>query len=187
MTAVVILVVAALALIVLLLFGATIELHRQILQLRQYVGFVDETRSISINSDVAPDDLPLPALTDLANDERAVVLVLSNGCTTCNDIAANLDMSGMPQRLAVLIEAGTAADAAYWLEAHELTFSRQMVYDDFGLIAQRVGVSVTPAAIKIEGGIILGAITVPSARQLDHVLQWLERVPQGKPATPGVE
>jgi hypothetical protein len=167
---------AAISLLVLLLFGAVIELHRQVLQLRMYVGLVDTTQALEFNSEVMWSDLPIPAATyPIEASDRSAVLILSDSCTTCVEVADHL-AAGFPPRLLAVVEARSHADALHWLAARGLQHGEQLVYDDGGGIAELLGVKATPAVVKFHGRSPIAAATVPSARQLDLINDWLNNL-----------
>jgi hypothetical protein len=165
-------IVGALAVFVLLLFGAMVELYRQILQLRQYVGLIDQSRALSFNTDLTLSDIPIPATAEIGDGDRTALLILSDRCTTCHEIAAHLP--GVRRgNLLVLVEARTAADATQWLADRGMVLDQWTAYDEGGIVAALMGVMVTPAIVKYEGKYPVAASTVPSTRQLDKVLEWL--------------
>lgn len=172
MTTFLLIAVGVVAAFVLLLFGAVVELHRQVLQLRVYAGLVDHARTLEFNEECRLSDLPIPAAGVVGDRERSAVLVLSDGCATCMDVATRMSALSVP-RLLVLVESATPAMAADWLEAHGLALGDTVAYDENGLAALYLGVSVTPAAVKFEGRLPIAAATVPSARQLERVADWV--------------
>lgn len=159
--------VVILAVIVALLFGAVVEFHRQLLQLRQHVGLVDTARGLKWNLDARYEDV-----AGAEGGLRNVVLVLSDSCSTCADIAVELAQLMRPE-LTVLIEGRSDAEAIEWLSRFDLAPSDQIIIDRGGERAQQTGVTVTPAAIRFERGSPVSAHTVPSVRQLRVALDWL--------------
>lgn len=166
---------AMLALFILLMFGALVELHRQVLQLRQSAGLVDRSRPLEFNSEVSLSSLPIPGLQGTAADERSALLLLSDSCTTCAEVAGGLGPTE-PSRLVTLVEGRSRASAAEWMAQVGLQHSATVLYDEDGRIAAALGVSVTPAAVKFEGLAPIEAATVPSSRQLAKVRDWLYRL-----------
>ena len=92
-----------------LMFGVLVEMHRQLLQLRELSGFVDTVQSIGFNAEVEFATL-FSVTPDVAPaGSKAAILILSTGCSTCMTIAEHL--SNLDQRgIYTLIEAGTEAD-----------------------------------------------------------------------------
>jgi hypothetical protein len=163
-------VVAILAVGVLLLFGSMVELYRQMLQLREHVGMVDRAQSLKFNPTIMFSDLPVPlAMLDL---QRAALLILSDSCTTCYKIAEHM-RGVVPDGVAILVEARSTEDARVWCKSHDLNDSNLVILDEDGLIARRLGISVTPAFLRFENQYPLSAITVPSTRQFDRVVAWI--------------
>lgn len=170
MTALV-LIVATQSVLLLLLFGATVELHRQVLQLRHHAGMVDNARPVEFDAGVLATTLPVPAAHRVDDDSRLVLLILSDGCTTCFDIAQHLATT-KPDRVLALIEGHTLEDALLFLHRFGLDLGDDIAYDEAGQTAKRLGIIVTPAAVKFEGRTPIAATTVPSARQLDRLAEW---------------
>jgi hypothetical protein len=165
---------AILALFLLVLFGALVELHRQVLQLRQNAGLVDRSRPVEFNPDVSLSSLPIPGLAREAA-ERSAILLLSDRCTTCAEVAQSLGPKES-SRLITLVESRSPASAADWMSQIGLQHSATVLYDEDGRIAETLGVSVTPAIVKFDGLAPVEAATVPSGRQLAKVRDWLHHL-----------
>lgn len=246
MTLAVLVIVSASTVLLLLLYGATVELYRQVLQLRVHAGLTDETQPLGFNREAHLSDLAIPAtraagaaryrrdapavgdggpdrdapaLGDGGPDRdapavgdggpdrdalavgdggpdrdpaavgddrdghagaaagrrdsgRQAVLILSDSCTTCADVARGL-RAEPPPGLVALVESRSAAAARAWLAAQGLAAGERVIYDEAGRMADRLGVAVTPAVVRFEGGRATAAATVPSRRQLEAVIAWL--------------
>lgn len=166
--------VAGLSVVVLLTFGATVELHRQVMQLRQHSGLVDESRVISYSSDVLRSSLPgyvLPAEED--GPTRSAILILSDGCSSCLDLAAALS-TRMIDSLFISFVSRSEDAGEELLAKYGLSHFKNIQLDG-GELAAQLEVSVTPAIVRFEGLYSVSAITVPSVRQLEVNLDWLSR------------
>lgn len=161
-----------LSVLVVLVFGAVVELHRQVLQLRMHAGLVDDAAPLDFDPEVSIADLAIPAGVDIEGHERTAVLVLSDSCTTCVEVGRHF--AGKPTSgLMAVVEARSLSDAAGWISTQGLKHGANLVYDEGGRIADLLGVKVTPAVVKFEGDRPVAASTVPSTRQLDLVIDWL--------------
>ena len=181
MAAVLIVTAVVVAFVTLLMFAVLVEFQRQITQLRRFIGLEDDARPVPFDMDVVPATLEIPALSDDVSAEgRAAVLLLSDHCSACLEIAAGLPPS-LPKGLVLLVEATSAADAAAWLADHGLTFGPTVVYDSDGSRAAALGVRGTPAVVKFEGGKAVNASNVPTVRQLYALIGWLEGRPVEDP------
>lgn len=166
-----VLLVAGLAVVVLLLFGAMLELHRQVLQLRQHAGLIDDSRVVDFERDALRSSLPGWDDSLFAPEQRSAILMLSDGCSTCHDIARGLP-SPIPPALLVILAARSAEKGALWLAPLGLDGSANVIVDG-GEVADRLGLTVTPTVVTFEGLYSVSATTVPSVRQLASIVEWL--------------
>ena len=169
--------IALLALLVAVLFGAQLEVYRDVRQLRDALGILDRPLAVDIGpvAGTQPSALGLPRALDTA--ASAVVLFISDRCETCRALAAGLGQP-LPAGLWVVLEARSAASAADFLNAHGLTGSvpdGRIVVDVAGEIAARIGLNLTPIGFRLENGLLTGATTVPSSRYLASIVP--ERIP----------
>lgn len=174
MTVAALLLLVGVSFLAVLLFGALVELHRQLDQLRQYVGLAGDAQPMSFDPSVQVDELPIPVLFDNEEDARAAVLVLSDHCLTCTALAEHLP-DVLPRGLAIVLESNSGADALRWLAARGRVLGPQVVYDDGGNIAEKLGLDASPAVVRLEGDQPVGASTIPSVQALETVLRWLNR------------
>lgn len=164
---------AVLAILVALMFGALVELQRQLIQVRELAGFVDDSRHLKINLSGSLDDIAarVPELDRTALGNRSVIFVLSTSCSTCEDMAEALSQTRSTGWVA-FIQASSSEEAATWIRRFDADLGPNFVFDDGGQVAAYLGVNVTPAAIRFEGDNPVSAATVPSIRQLQNNLDW---------------
>lgn len=170
---------AILSLTVLLLFGAVVELHRQFHQLRQFVGLVDRSVPLDIEVGISADDTGIEFLDsgrgESEDSTRNALLILSDSCATCNDIAASLQGFRLATPgFRVILEARSVEDAAEWLSSHGIDEHPRVSVDEQGLVANALGVDVTPALVRFENARVTSALTVPTLRTLDAALAWVD-------------
>jgi hypothetical protein len=169
MITVLLILVCLLAVVAFIQFGALIEMFQQLHQVRRHLDMFDTPGPIDlgVSQGLPPSELGLPAQLDGA--EQAVVLFLSDKCKGCFDIAATLAGSALPPGLWVMIVPVTGGDASEFVERYLLRGERIMVDLD-ELVAGRLGLDVTPAALIVKDGRLDAAQTVPSPRQLYAML-----------------
>jgi hypothetical protein len=164
--------VALLALIVFLLFGALLEMYKDVRQLRDAVGILDRPLTVDIGrvAGTTPSSYGLPQAIDAA--PSAIVLFLSERCATCHSLARGL-LRPLPGGLWVVVEARDHSSAASFLDSSGLSgtsLSEQVVVDVAGEIARRIGLNTTPVGFRVERGLLTQATTVPSSRYLTSIL-----------------
>jgi hypothetical protein len=163
---------AVLALLVFVLFGALLELYRDVRQLRDVAGILDRPLNVDVGpvTGTRPSTHGLPAALDSA--ASAIVLFLSERCGTCRSLAAGFEKP-LPVGLWVVLEARDVPSAAAFLESYGLTAvtsDRRVVVDVAGEIAGRIGLNTTPVGFRVENGVLTSATTVPSSRYLTSIL-----------------
>lgn len=159
--------VVLLGVLLLLLLGSHIEMYKTVEQLREYSGLVDRPTPLDLPEERTPSRVGLPAELDSA--VASVVLLLSNRCSTCRSIAADLSGAINPDLTIVVEPGGVGDDADGIAVVHQLDPERTIIDRD-GEISQRLAIKTTPAAIVIENGQFVRASTVPSTRQLNVIL-----------------
>jgi hypothetical protein len=174
--------VGVLALLVFVLFGALLELYRDVRQLRDVAGILDRPLDVDIGpaAGARPSVYGLPPQID--EQPAAFVLFLSVKCGTCNALAASFNGSP-PPGLWVVVEAGSADEAASFLDLYRLArhaVSGRVVVDLAGQIARRIGLTMTPVGFRVADGRLTTATTVPSSRYLVSVLPKPVRLTPGK-------
>jgi len=164
--------VGLLALLVFVLFGALVELFRDVRQVRDVLGVLDRPLEVDLGgiAGTAPSEHGLPAALDA--EASALVLFLSEKCATCRVLAAAVGAS-LPAGLWVVLEARSAESATAFLDSHGMspaTCGGRLVVDVEGRIAASVGLDTTPVGFRVEEGRLTRATTVPSTRYLFSVL-----------------
>jgi hypothetical protein len=158
--------------LVLLLLGSQVEMYRTIQQLREYSGLLDRPTPFEVGPEgERPGSVGLPA--DLDSSANALVLFLSDRCSTCRALAAALD-GAVPRDMTIVLDPGDGPDSELGM-TYRLDPGRT-VLDRDRLIAGRVGVKATPAAVIVENGRMVRGTTVPSTRQLYALLESI-RIP----------
>ncbi len=168
--------VGVLAVLVFVLYGALLEALRDVRQIRDALGILDRPMDVDIGAaaGTAPGSHGLPRQLDDA--KAALVLFLSDRCTTCRILAATLGSGTLPAGLWIVIEATSSRAAAEFVAAHGLTpglEDERVTVDSAGAIAGRLGLNTTPVAYRIENGVLKDAATVPSIRYLASVIPGL--------------
>ena len=165
--------VVIVGLLVFLMVGALIELHRDVHQLREISGVLDTPLEVDVEpvSGGPPSEFGLPKPLDAA--QSALVLFLSESCSTCRALAAYVGKQ-LPSNLWVVIEGRTESSARAFLEHYFETdptlHPRRVQVDVDGAIAGHLGLNTTPVGFHIENGQFTRATTIPSTRYLDTVL-----------------
>ena len=172
MVAVLLIAVGLLALLVAVLFSALVEMYRDLRQVRDALGILDRPLNIDIGEAAGahPSQFGLPRALDSAG--AAIVLFLTERCTTCHAIAAGLSRP-MPPDLWIVFEARSAESAAAVLERYgltELASDGRVIPDIQGEIGGRLDVRIAPCGFRVENGRFTYATTVPSTRYLKSIL-----------------
>jgi len=175
MTAALVFVVVMLFGGVVLLFGAVLELHRQMHQLRQHAGLLDDALVIDHPKDVLRTALPGFHAGMAEPDARSAVLLLSDTCSTCYELSASLGAYLIPN-LAAVIAVRSEETGKQWLEEQALS-GFENVFVDAGDVADRLSIHVTPTVVRYQGLNAISASTVPSIRQLKKTIDWLAASP----------
>ncbi|MEK6280404.1 MAG: hypothetical protein AABN95_08640 [Acidobacteriota bacterium] len=164
--------VGVLALLVFVLFGALLEMYRDVRQLRDVVGILDRPLNVEVGAvaGTKPSKYGLPHSLD--SSTSAIVLFLSERCATCRSLVAGLTKP-LPLGLWVVLEAKDTAAAAAFLGTSALAGANseeRVIVDVAGSIAGRMGLNATPVGLRVEKGILTSATTVPSSRYLTSIL-----------------
>ena len=160
----------------LLLFGALVEIYRQVDQLRQQAGLMDEPISLDFDSTASLEAIGEPAIWEGAqHNGRFVVLVLSTSCTTCAAVASGLPRKRTPN-LVCLVVAGREEEALAWMTQQGLEHGPYARADIRGRISERFGLSTSPVAIRFEGTRPVGATTVPSKQHTKALFDWIHKI-----------
>jgi hypothetical protein len=161
--------VGFLSLFVFVLFGALLELFRDIRQLRDAAGILDRPLVVDIKpiEGTNPSEYGLPDAMDSA--PSAILLFLSERCLTCRVIAGAL-REPLPSTLWVVAEARNPQLADNFVTVTNLLRHERVLLDIGGQIANRMGLNTTPVGFRIQNGRFVSATTVPSTRYLFSIL-----------------
>jgi hypothetical protein len=175
MTTLLTILAACLSLTTLMMFGALVELFRQVDQMRLKLGLVDEVQGVDFSQGVSLSSLPIELIDGLAPEGRFAILFLSVSCTTCSRVVEGIPAKRTPNLL-VLVQAATRHEAAEWLSKQGLEENPRVAWDVDQRIASALAISVTPACVQFEGLISTAATTVPSVLRLRELLRWINFV-----------
>lgn len=164
--------VGVLALLVFVLFGALLEMYRDVRQLRDVAGILDRPLNVDIGAAAGtkPSIYGLPQGLDSV--PSAILLFLSERCGTCRSLAAGFGRP-LPAGLWVILEATDPRSAAAFLDSYalrDISSDGRVVIDVAGEIARRIGLDTTPVGFRVENGLLASATTVPSSRYLTSIL-----------------
>lgn len=172
MTVAVWIVLSAFGVAIFILSGALVELFRSVEQIRERSGASDAPTKIEMQFDT--DTLKRAGFgPSILEPERAVILILSDRCTTCDVLAGALG-GWAPDNVHVVLHPSSEESAREWLERHGLLEMPNLTVDITDEISDAVGVRVTPSALRITSGRIVAAHTVPSSRRMFEELSWVE-------------
>lgn len=179
MTVVIWIVLGALCLAAFVVCGALVEMYRSLEQLREHSGASDVPTKL--DADLDPDVLHKAGIASMfTSSERALLLILSDRCSTCEIIAQQLT-GGPPENVWILLHPVSGESGANWLTRHALDTSPSVLVDDDEHIVDGIGIRITPVALRIKNGSVVAAHTVPSSRRLADELWW---VTSGGPEEP---
>lgn len=152
-----------------LLLGAQVEMFRDLAQIRELSGLLDQPMDVDLAGAVGgqPSSFGLPPQLD--GSTAAIVLFLSDKCGTCRTIATSLD-GRIPDGLWLVLDPASPTEDPELALSFDAGASRLLV-DRQRDISSRLNVRVMPAAIVIKNGRFSHASTVPSTRQLSTVLE----------------
>lgn len=144
-------------------FVATVELFRDLAQLREVTGVIDRSDPVDLGAGAGrrPSEVGLPSSLDAAVDEAA--LVLSTRCGTCRAIAHSIGPRWPSRIVPVLIEP-SAEKVDEFITAYDLPRERVHVDSDQSVI-RHLGNLPTPCLVFVGNGIVSHAQSVPSSRQ----------------------
>jgi hypothetical protein len=160
--------VAILATLIFVLFCALLELFQDVRQMRDALAILDRPAPIDIGrvAGTAPSAYGLPPQLDAA--KGALLLFLSDKCSTCRVLAATIGGS-MAAGLWIVVEASSPHAAELFVENYGLAQGiedHRVIIDPAGTIAGQLRLNTTPVAYRIENGLFTDAMTVPSVRNL---------------------
>lgn len=173
MTPVALLLIAMLGFGEFLLFGALAEAYRDIRQIRELTGAVDEPVPIGLGpaQDAQPSQMGLHP--DLDHAARAMVIFLESRCGTCRLILTSLN-GGIPLGVWLVAIGDSPEAAGQWLRESGFDVTAlgrsNLTAVSADAINAGLGVRVTPLAIEIEHGKLLRARSIPSVRQFYNAI-----------------
>lgn len=175
MTAALLTITVLLSILTALMFGALVEMYRQLAQLRADSGLLDVPIAIDARPAAAlpAEQLGFRVPSEPTNEtDRHAILFLSDSCSTCASVARGVPFK-FTHRLTILVEARDETSAAEWMATNGLTELPQAHYDRDRVIADGLGVDVIPSVVLFENGESVGAHTVPSPRHIKPIQNWL--------------
>lgn len=150
-----------------LLFGALAEAYRDITQLRNETGIVDEAQPVDVGVGLGGQPSAYGLHPSLDTAAKGLALFVNRRCGTCQSLVRSLN-GGLPRGV-TLIVVDDDADAAFsWLEQNGFDMYRTPDLPISAATADDpnpLGIDVTPLAVEIEHGRIVGAFTIPSVRR----------------------
>jgi hypothetical protein len=172
MAAAALIAVGLLSVLTFAMLRALVELFRDVRQLRDALGLLDRPLALDIGpvAGTPPSRYGLPGQLD--GEKDALLLFLSDRCSTCRVLAAALG-GALPAGLWVVVEAATGQAAAAFIDTYRMTYGAgdgRVLVDPAGTVAERLGLKVTPAGYRIENGVFRDAGTVPSMRYLTSIM-----------------
>ena len=144
---------------------ALVEVYEGLRQVRSTVGMLDAPQAVSLDKAMGKPavDFGLPP-----KPVAYVLLFLSPKCGTCHTLAQTFH-GDVPRGVRIWITATDQTTASRWASDYQLP-SSTFTFDEDQDLANRIGVSSTPVAVVVHRGLIVRAITVPSRRVLDGLL-----------------
>lgn len=179
MTLLIWIVLGGLCLTLFVVCGALVEMFRSLEQLRKHSGASDLPTKLD-------DDLSVKVLHEVGiaskftNSGRALLLILSDRCSTCDVIAQQLG-GRVPDNVWILLHRATRESGENWLARHALESSPSILADEDEHIIDGIGIRITPAVLRIKNSSVVTAHTVPSSRRLANELEWLTGGGPGEP------
>lgn len=174
MEAILLPVILVMALTLLLLLGAQVEMYRDLAQLREAAGLAATTVPLevpNVNGKMV-DELGLPRHPAFL--DRYLIFFLSDRCATCRAIASDFAQHPPDAVQLILVLESTSRDRNR-PTAPPLRYdypAGTSHIDLGGHLASSVGIDVMPAVLLVEALHIVGAFTVSSTKQ---ALQLRER------------
>lgn len=164
--------VGVLALLVAILFAALVELFRDVRQVRDTLGILDRPLQVDVTpiAGTRPSAYGLPHVLDSA--ASALVLFLTDRCSSCYALADSLG-GRLPPALWLVLEPRNDASADAFIKRFAFAdgvADGRVIIDAGEKIANRIRLETAPVAFRVEGGLLAGATTVPSSRYLTSIL-----------------
>lgn len=155
-----------------LLFGALVELYRQVQNIQdQTIGAPTEI-DVRIGAEIPENIITERFGAEADESTRHAILFLSDSCATCYTIARELPRrQSLP--LAVMIVAPSKSTADEWLSRARLSDYPGVFYDANRQVAEHFGVSVSPSVLLFEKRCLVEGWALPAPRPFDSVRRWL--------------
>lgn len=164
LTVVLIAISVLLALMVIVLFATVAELAAQVRQLRKHLRMDD----VPIELDRAGLSPAQPA--QLRAEGLRGLVVFSTNCTSCHQIARELDVRGLAARGFGVLIAGTAELERRFVEEYRLAYPTTYLNTETGLVDE-IGIDTSPAVLTYSPSdhTLVAAWAVGSRRELDRI------------------
>ncbi len=161
------------------LVGGVRELLVRTTALRVAGGIIDKPRPLAVSYAGDLNELGVP----VGYGGRAM-LIVSDRCLACYSVLAAAAHEILSGRLVVLLNARTRLSGEEWLDRNGMVFANNVVFDEYGLIAAQLGLTLSPSLVIADHGIAVGAMTIPSPRQLRNALMELSSPPRSTAVAP---
>jgi len=185
MTALLVAVVVALAVLVVFQGLVLLEVVRQLSQIRRELDFDNRPVPVSVGN-LAGRQLPEPARTlwsENAASGDGVLVLLSTDCATCRLVAMGLPelLARFEEHVVVVLQARNHDEVTELLG--EAGVERDAVVVDLDHeYADAFGIALRPAAIVVRDGIVAEGAVVRNPRQLQQLLETTESPAPGDSA-----
>lgn len=168
MTTVLLVLVIGFGVIIFIQLGALVEMYGQVQQIRAHLDMFDRSAPLELGAAEGRSASSIGLPHEVDDADTALILFLSNRCETCFQIASALQGGVLPPRLWLVIVA-VSGDADEFVDRFALRGER-IIVDNDEKITGRLGLNVTPSAVRIEQGRLRSASTVPTVRRLYSLL-----------------
>lgn len=157
---------AVLAAAVFVLLGAQVEQFEQLKQLRRELALEEKSVPLEISAGGAvPSQMGLPP--ELDDADQALMVFLSDRCTTCYTIAGAFHGGDLPADTWLVI-LPVNDDGTEFLSRFQL-YGERIIVDPGRSIAKAIGLEASPSALTIKDGRLVEANSVPSVRRLKEM------------------
>jgi len=184
MTAFLVAVLVALAVLVLFQGLVLLEVVRQLSQIRRELDFDNRPVPVSVGN-LAGHPLPEPARavwSENGASDDGVLVLLSTDCATCRLVAMGLPelLARFAENLTVVLQARNHDEVTELLG--EAGVDRNAVVVDLEHEYEAaLGIALRPAAVVVRDGIVIEGAVVRNPRQLQQLLETLEPSTQAAP------
>lgn len=154
-------VVTVLCLGLIVVLSSQVELFRDMRQMREVTGLLDQPVELDLGVAVGAS---LESLGQRNFKHATLILILSDKCATCRSLAAALD-GAVPPHVQVILHGPGGGES----ELARLWHLDRAIEDPESSLANALGINTVPSAVLMEDGRLARGLTVPSVRQL-HLL-----------------